>query len=110
MNFIDRILRHARITRQDFQDLPSPPFLILFINSICNQKGEHCFYWRNLNSRRVPVRRNISGSMSMSGGCGFSEKRDVLAPLSNPFFSGRNPGRLPCKSRWSDVARACSVM
>ncbi len=29
----------------------TPPFLILFINSICNLTCEHCFYWRNLNRR-----------------------------------------------------------
>jgi MoaA/NifB/PqqE/SkfB family radical SAM enzyme len=51
MNAVERILRHARITWQNYQALPSPPFLILFINSICNQKCEHCFYWRNLNRR-----------------------------------------------------------
>jgi MoaA/NifB/PqqE/SkfB family radical SAM enzyme len=51
MNSIDRIVRHTRITAQNYQGLPSPPFLILFINSICNQKCEHCFYWRNLNRR-----------------------------------------------------------
>jgi MoaA/NifB/PqqE/SkfB family radical SAM enzyme len=31
--------------------VPSPPFLILFINSICNLTCEHCFYWKNLNRR-----------------------------------------------------------
>ena len=51
MNLGDRLVRHARITWQNYRDLPSPPFLILFINSICNQKCEHCFYWRNLNRR-----------------------------------------------------------
>src|SRR3954454_15863203 len=51
MNAVERVIRHARITRRNYQDLPSPPFLILFINSICNQKCEHCFYWRNLNRR-----------------------------------------------------------
>jgi MoaA/NifB/PqqE/SkfB family radical SAM enzyme len=51
MNTPARILRHARVTWRNYQDLPSPPFLILFINSICNQKCEHCFYWRNLNRR-----------------------------------------------------------
>jgi MoaA/NifB/PqqE/SkfB family radical SAM enzyme len=51
MNAGNRILRHARITWRNYQDLPSPPFLILFINSTCNQKCEHCFYWRNLNRR-----------------------------------------------------------
>jgi MoaA/NifB/PqqE/SkfB family radical SAM enzyme len=51
MNAVDRVIRHARITWANFGDLPSPPFLILFINSICNQKCEHCFYWRNLNRK-----------------------------------------------------------
>ena len=36
---------------ENYRGAPSPPFLILFINSICNQKCEHCFYWRNLNRR-----------------------------------------------------------
>jgi len=51
MKLLDRALRHARITRRNYANSPSPPFLILFINSICNQKCEHCFYWRNLNRR-----------------------------------------------------------
>lgn len=51
MKLLDRMIRHARITGKRFEDLPSPPFLILFINSICNMKCEHCFYWRNLNSK-----------------------------------------------------------
>ena len=51
MNALDRVIRHTRITSLNYRDLPSPPFLILFINSICNQKCEHCFYWRNLNRK-----------------------------------------------------------
>ena len=51
MNTIDRIRRHTNITYKSYQELPSPPFLVLFINSICNMKCEHCFYWRNLNRR-----------------------------------------------------------
>lgn len=51
MNVLQRISRHGRITWRNYQKLPTPPFLILFINSICNQKCEHCFYWRNLNRR-----------------------------------------------------------
>ncbi len=27
----------------------TPPFLTLFINSLCNMQCEHCFYWQNLN-------------------------------------------------------------
>src|SRR5271157_4932704 len=51
MNALERIRRHARLTWQNRRDVATPPFLILFINSICNQKCEHCFYWRNLNRR-----------------------------------------------------------
>lgn len=51
MTFLDRVKRHTRITLQNYRHRPSPPFLILFINSICNQKCEHCFYWRNLNRK-----------------------------------------------------------
>jgi MoaA/NifB/PqqE/SkfB family radical SAM enzyme len=51
MNFVDRVARHARLTSKVYEDLPSPPFLVLFINSICNMKCEHCFYWTALNQR-----------------------------------------------------------
>jgi len=51
VNLVDRIVRHSRLTWQSYQRRPSPPFLTLFINSICNQKCEHCFYWKNLNQR-----------------------------------------------------------
>jgi MoaA/NifB/PqqE/SkfB family radical SAM enzyme len=33
----------------DPRERMTPPFMILFINSICNLTCEHCFYWRNLN-------------------------------------------------------------
>ncbi len=52
MNGFDRVRRHLRLTRRSYasiEDPGTPPFLILFINSICNQTCEHCFYWRNLN-------------------------------------------------------------
>jgi MoaA/NifB/PqqE/SkfB family radical SAM enzyme len=51
MKFWKRIGRHLRLTWHTYAGRPSPPFLILFINSICNQKCEHCFYWRNLNQK-----------------------------------------------------------
>jgi MoaA/NifB/PqqE/SkfB family radical SAM enzyme len=51
MNFWSRAVRHTRITLKNYQGAPSPPFFIFFINSICNQKCEHCFYWRNLNRK-----------------------------------------------------------
>ena len=53
MTVLERISRHARITMKNYpgEDAGTPPFLILFINSICNQTCEHCFYWRNLNRK-----------------------------------------------------------
>jgi MoaA/NifB/PqqE/SkfB family radical SAM enzyme len=51
MNLIERIARHTRITMNSYVQRPSPTFLILFINSICNMKCEHCFYWTSLNQR-----------------------------------------------------------
>lgn len=51
MNTFERIRRHFRIARKAYQKAPSPPFLVLFINSICNMKCEHCFYWTSLNKK-----------------------------------------------------------
>ncbi len=51
MNPIKRIARHARLTSYSYRDMDSPPFLVLFINSICNMKCEHCFYWTSLNKK-----------------------------------------------------------
>lgn len=51
--FAARIAKHARINWKNLSipEAPSPPFLILFINSICNMKCEHCFYWQQLNQK-----------------------------------------------------------
>jgi MoaA/NifB/PqqE/SkfB family radical SAM enzyme len=48
-----RILRHLRLTRVAHSPVNggTPPFLVLFINSICNLTCDHCFYWRDLNQR-----------------------------------------------------------
>jgi AdoMet-dependent heme synthase len=50
LNTLRRSLRHARITWKNYQHFPSLPFFILFINSICNMKCEHYFYWQNLRN------------------------------------------------------------
>jgi MoaA/NifB/PqqE/SkfB family radical SAM enzyme len=47
----DRIVRHSRITLNNYRANPQPSFLVLFINSICNMKCEHCFYWTSLNKK-----------------------------------------------------------
>jgi MoaA/NifB/PqqE/SkfB family radical SAM enzyme len=51
MNAISRTARHARLTLASYSEAQSPSFLVLFVNSICNMKCEHCFYWRKLNQR-----------------------------------------------------------
>lgn len=53
MHIIRRISRHVRLSFQAVSHvrIKPPPFLILFINSVCNLKCEHCFYWSNLNKK-----------------------------------------------------------
>lgn len=53
MNTFSRIAKHARLQWRSLAlpEVASPPFLILFINSICNMKCEHCFYWTQLNKK-----------------------------------------------------------
>jgi AdoMet-dependent heme synthase len=51
MNLLQRMARHTRLTVNNYSPKPSPPFLVFFINSICNMKCEHCFYWTSLNKK-----------------------------------------------------------
>ena len=112
MNTFERIKRHAQITVKNYQDLPSPPFLVLFINSICNMKCEHCFYWRSLNRRDdltleelVELSRSLGRieNLNLSGGEPFLRKefseicrqfvrqnkvRQIYVP-SNGYFTDR---------------------
>jgi MoaA/NifB/PqqE/SkfB family radical SAM enzyme len=48
-----RILRHGRLslTALRHRQGRTPPFLTVYMNSICNLTCEHCYYWRNLNQR-----------------------------------------------------------
>src|SRR5260370_17256650 len=50
---VSRFVRHARLAARavSHHEGQTPPFLIVFINSICNLTCEHCFYWRSLNQR-----------------------------------------------------------
>jgi MoaA/NifB/PqqE/SkfB family radical SAM enzyme len=89
LNLLARTKRHARLTLRNYGlgeklgERPSPPFLILFINSICNQTCEHCFYWRNLNRKddlTVKELRALSNelgtieNLNLSGGEPFLRK------------------------------------
>ncbi len=53
MSITSRLHRHTKISLKALghQKQQTPPFMIVFINSICNLTCEHCFYWRNLNQR-----------------------------------------------------------
>jgi MoaA/NifB/PqqE/SkfB family radical SAM enzyme len=53
MSIISRLERHAKLSLQAARHRAwqTPPFMIVFINSICNLTCEHCFYWQNLNQR-----------------------------------------------------------
>ena len=81
MNTLERIVRHGKLTWKNlgFPSLATPPFLILFINSICNLTCEHCFYWRNLNQRDDLTVDEI-----------FALARD-LGPIENLNLSGGEP-------------------
>jgi MoaA/NifB/PqqE/SkfB family radical SAM enzyme len=79
MNPIRRLARHARLTSYAYREVPSPALLVLFINSICNMKCEHCFYWTNLNKRDDLTRDEI---FALS---------DSLGPIENLSLSGGEP-------------------
>lgn len=53
MAIASRIQRHTEISLRARRHRrgETPPFLIVFINSICNLSCEHCFYWKELNKR-----------------------------------------------------------
>lgn len=53
MSIVSRIQRHAELSlrARAHRTHETPPFLIVFINSICNLTCEHCFYWKELNQR-----------------------------------------------------------
>src|SRR5688572_30219473 len=77
----ERLVRHARLSWQSvaFPEVPSPPFLILFINSLCNMKCEHCFYWQQLNQ---PNDLSFEEIVALS---------HELGPIENLNLSGGEP-------------------
>src|SRR5215510_5146758 len=76
-----RVAKHARLNWQNLAipDVPSPPFLILFINSLCNMKCEHCFYWQQLNQ---PTDLTFEEIVALS---------EDLGPIENLNLSGGEP-------------------
>jgi len=56
-----------------------PPFLVLFMNSVCNTRCNHCFYWDSLN-RKTDLTFTELAALSRS-----------LGPLENLNLSGGEP-------------------
>ncbi len=81
VNAIKRIAKHLRLQWKNLSipTVPSPPFVILFINSICNMKCEHCFYWQQLNS---------PDDLTFDELVGLSRQ---LGPIENLNLSGGEP-------------------
>ena len=80
-NLAQRLTKHARLNWQSLPltEVPSPPFLIFFINSLCNMKCEHCFYWQQLNQKTDLTFEEIVA---------LSEE---LGPIENLNLSGGEP-------------------
>lgn len=85
MNGVQRLRRHLRLVRQARTASPTPPFLVLFVNSVCNMKCDHCFYWRSLNDKQDLTQEEICALsrslgrveiLNLSGGEPFI-RRDV---------------------------------
>lgn len=85
MSIISRIERHAKLSYQAKRHRPwqTPPFMIVFINSICNLSCEHCFYWKDLNKRddlsfkefeRLSLDLGHFENLNLSGGEPFLRK------------------------------------
>ena len=81
MQLLNRVAKHALLNWQSLAipDVPSQPFLSLFINSICNMQCEHCFYWSSLNKR---------DDLSFDEIVSLSKE---LGPIENLNLSGGEP-------------------
>src|SRR5262245_2748335 len=93
MNIVGRAARHARLSLRavEHRARETPPFLIVFINSICNLACEHCFYWRNLNKR---------DDLTLEE---FEKLSKELGAVENLNLSGGEPFIRP------DFAQICSL-
>ena len=81
MSVAQRIARHVRLSLRasGLPEIGTPPFLVLFINSICNLKCEHCFYWQSLNG---PDDLSFEELVALS---------EDLGPIENLNLSGGEP-------------------
>ena len=96
MAIVKRILRHVEMSKRSLKHTAgqTPPFLVLFINSICNLTCEHCFYWKNLNQRddltfeefeKLSLELGDFENLNLSGGEPFIHKQ--FADIVELFLS-----------------------
>jgi len=83
---LKRIARHVKMSVCSHTQAKkrTPPFMVMFINSICNLSCEHCFYWKNLNQRndlsydefeKLSLELGDFENLNLSGGEPFMHKQ-----------------------------------
>lgn len=106
-NLFERTLRHARISWKNLAltGPPDPPFLILFITSICNLTCEHCFYWRNLNGKDdltpeeiYSLARSMGRIENLNLGGGEPFIRNEFAQICRFFIQNNGVQQIYCPS------------
>src|SRR5512141_1173741 len=101
MDAASRVKRHLRIMQREQGDPPTPSFLVLFINSICNMQCEHCFYWSSLNKKDDLSKEEIFAlsrslgrieNLNLSGGEPFL--RPEFAEICRQFIQFNRVGQI----------------
>lgn len=99
MSVISRINRHLRLSlkARKHRKRQTPPFMIIFINSICNLTCDHCFYWKELNKRddlkfeefeKLSLELGDFENLNLSGGEPFI--RQDFAEICQLFIDNNN--------------------
>ena len=117
MALVSRLRRHARLTMRarTHHKGETPPFLIVFINSICNLTCEHCFYWRDLNQRndltyeefvRLSEELGQIETLNLSGGEPFIRKE--FAAICSLFITNNGAKQIyvPTNGYFTDKTEA----
>lgn len=96
---MSRVTRHTKLSMKAAKHRvhQTPPFMIVFINSICNLTCEHCFYWKELNKRndltyeefeKLSLELGDFENLNLSGGEPFI--RGEFAEICELFIQNNN--------------------
>jgi AdoMet-dependent heme synthase len=119
MNLTDRVVRHARISWKNrfAGQKPTPPFLILFITSICNLTCEHCFYWRSLNQKDdltfeeiVSLSEELGKIENLNLGGGEPFIRKEFAEVCRTFIRNNGVRQIYCPTSGYFTERTVSAL